>query len=243
VVYICLLTRFFLDYCTKFEPFVQFLSSEAISLLSAHFVGYMRGMKEKAPVRLRDRNRLRTRQELLDTALDLFGVGGLAACSVDAVAKQAGTSKTTAYTYFPGGIDEMLRDQYRIIGKRVRLRGEQMRNDSTTVEDRIVALIAALLDICAEPKVGRFYMMLTPVLSPLLEPVVGETSGHFRKMIVDDLQRKLAPGVSAQACATLIVGAGREAAVAVAQDPGQREALLNALRVTIRAMLLAKIGR
>lgn len=200
-------------------------------------------MKEKAPARLRDRNRLRTREELLGTALDLFEAGGFAACSVEAVAKQAGTSKTTAYTYFPGGIDEMLRDQYRIISERVRVRGEQMRNASTTAEDRIIALMAALLDICAEPKVGRFYMMLTPALSPLLEPVVGETSGHFRELIVDDLHRKLAPGVSAPACATLIVGAGREAAIAVARDPGQREALLTALRMTVRAMLSMKAGR
>lgn len=200
-------------------------------------------MKQKEPVRLRDRNRLRTRQELLDTALDLFETGGLAACSVDAVAKQAGTSKTTAYTYFPGGIDEMLRDQYRIIGERVRLRGEQARNASATVEDRITTLMGALLDICAEPKVGRFYMMLTPGLNPLLGPVVGETSAHFRRMIADDLERKLAPGVSPIACATLIVGAGREAAIAVARDPGQRESLLTALRMTVRALLSMKMGR
>lgn len=203
----------------------------------------MQAMKEQATVQLRDRNRLRTRQELLDTALGLFEAGGLAACSVDAVAKQAGASKTTAYTYFPGGIDEMLRDQYRIIGERVRARGEQMRNAAATSEDRIVALMAALLEICAEPKIGRFYMMLTPALSPLLEPVVGETSGHFRKMIADDLHRKLAPGVSPLACATLIVGAGREAAIAVARDPGQREALLTALRMMVRAILSTKLGR
>jgi AcrR family transcriptional regulator len=194
----------------------------------------------KAPVRLRDRNRLRTRQELLNTALDLFQAGGLAACSVDAVAKQAGTSKTTAYTYFPGGIDEMLRDQYRIIGERVRTRGVQLRSAATTPEDRIVAMAAALLDICAEPRVGRFYMMLTPALSPLLEPVVGETSAQFRKMIVDELHRKLPAEVPPLAAATLIVGAVREAATAVARDPGQRDSLLTALRMTIRAMLSAK---
>ncbi|WP_247282764.1 MULTISPECIES: TetR/AcrR family transcriptional regulator [unclassified Bradyrhizobium] len=200
-------------------------------------------MKEQAPVRLRDRNRLRTRQELLDTALDLFEAGGLATCSVDAVAKKAGASKTTAYTYFPGGIDEMLRDQYHIISDRVRVRGEQMRNTAITAEDRIIALMAALLDVCAEPKVGRFYMMLTPALSPLLEPVVGETSGRFRKMIADDLHGKLPHGVSPLVCATLIVGAGREAAIAVAREPGQREGLLTALRMMVRAMLSAKAGR
>ncbi|WP_164987719.1 TetR/AcrR family transcriptional regulator [Bradyrhizobium betae] len=200
-------------------------------------------MREKKPTRLRDRNRLRTRQELLDTALDLFEVGGLATCSVDAVAKKAGTSKTTAYTYFPGGIDEMLRDQYRIIGERVRMRGEQMRNVATTAEDRIVALTAALLEVCAEPRVGRFYMMLTPALSPLLEPVVGETSGHFRKLIADDLHRKLPQGLSPLTCATLILGAGREAAIAVAREPSQREDLLSALRMMVRAMLSAKPGR
>jgi AcrR family transcriptional regulator len=200
-------------------------------------------LKVSSHLRLRDRNRLRTRQELLDAALDLFEAGGLAACSVDAVARQAGTSKTTAYTYFPGGIDEMLRDQYRNIGERIRLRGEQMRNACVSADDRIVALAAALLDVCAAPKIGRFYMMLSPALSPLLEPVVGETSGHFRTMITGDLHRKLATGLSPPACATVIVGAMREAAIAVARDPGEREALLTVLRVTVRAMLSVKAGR
>jgi AcrR family transcriptional regulator len=197
-------------------------------------------MKEKTPVRLRDRNRLRTRDELLSAALELFELGGLAACSVEAVAKQAGTSKTTAYTYFPGGIDEMLRDQYRAIGTRVRARADQLRGTAHTGEGRTLALAAALFDVCAEPKVGRFYMMLSPTLSPLLEPVVGQTSSYFRKLIADDLHRKVAASVSPQICATLIVGAINEAAISVARDPVQREPLLGALREMIRAILSAK---
>jgi hypothetical protein len=83
-------------------------------------------------------------------------------------------------------------------------------------------------------------MMLTPALSPLLEPVVGETSSHFRKLIVDDLAQLLPPDISALACATLIVGAGREAAIAVAREPRLREPLMTAVRITIRAFLSAK---
>jgi AcrR family transcriptional regulator len=227
----------------QLEQLVQILSSQTISLGFGQFLDYMSPMKKKAPVRLRDRNRLRTRQEILDTALDLFETGGFAACSVDAIAKHAGTSKTTAYTYFPGGVDEILREQYLIIGERVRLRGEQLRNAHSNAEDRITALLEALIDICAEPKVGRFYMMLTPALSPLLESVVGETSSHFRKMISSDLHRKLPAEISVQSCATLIVGAGREAAIAVARDPAQRESLSAAMRMTIRAILAVKAGR
>ncbi|WP_158280201.1 TetR/AcrR family transcriptional regulator [Azospirillum sp. TSH100] len=196
-------------------------------------------MTTDRPISLRERNRLRNRQELLNALLDLFADGGLSACSVEAAARQAGASKTTAYSYFPGGLDEMLRDLYRSIGERVLERGLGLRAGAPDAEARILALAQALLDICAEPRVGRFYMMLSPALSPLLEPVIGETSGRFTAMIAEDLSGLGWPPDLAGAAAILVNGSLREAATTVARDPTQRAPLLAAFTAILRAALPA----
>lgn len=194
-------------------------------------------MTEVRPLSLRDRNRLRTRQELLDGVLDLFAEGGLSACSVEAAAKRAGASKTTAYSYFPDGLDEMLRDIYRLIAQRVLEQATRRRNAEERPEARIFALAQALLDICSEPKVGHFYMLLSPALSPLLEPVVGEASARFKEMITSDLTTAGKAPAQAANYAVLISGALRESATAVARDPSRQEPLADAIRDLINAIM------
>ena len=223
----------------KLNFFSSFRSRRRIWVFAGGAAPYTPAMMTNRPVSLRERNRLRNRQELLSALLDLFAGGGLSACSVEAAARQAGASKTTAYSYFPGGLDEMLRDLYRDIGERVLERGLELRAGATGAEGRILALGQALLDICAEPRVGRFYMMLSPALSPLLEPVVGETSGRFTAMIAEDLAGQgWAPDL-AGAGAILINDSLREAATAVAREPAQRAPLLAAFTIILRAALSA----
>ncbi|MEY9771611.1 AcrR family transcriptional regulator [Sinorhizobium fredii] len=143
------------------ELFVHLLQMRT-SLSSTLRPVYKVSMTQSKPMSLREKNRLRSRQELLDSVLTLFDEGDLAACSVEAVAKLVGASKTTVYSYFPGGIDEMLRDVYRLISQRVIALGTQLRDAETETGARILAPARALFSICAEPKVGRFYMLLTP---------------------------------------------------------------------------------
>lgn len=197
-------------------------------------------MTELRPLSLRDRNWLRTRQELLDAVLDLFAEGGLKVCSVEAAAKRAGASKTTAYSYFPDGLDEMLRDIYRLIAQRVLEQATRQRNAEERPEARIFALARALLEVCSEPKVGRFYMMLSPALSPLLEPVVGEASTRFKEMITGDLITAGQAPTQAANYAILISGALRELATAVAKNPSCQEPLANAIHDLIDAILTSR---
>ncbi|UVK48096.1 TetR/AcrR family transcriptional regulator (plasmid) [Mesorhizobium sp. AR07] len=194
-------------------------------------------MTELRPLSLRHKNRLRTRQELLDAVLDLFAEGGLSVCSVEAAAKRAGASKTTAYSYFPEGLDEMLRDIYRLIAQRVLEQATRRRNAEERPEARIFALAQALLVISSEPKVGRFYMMLSPALSPLLEPVVGEASARFKEMITSDLITAGKAPVQAANYAVLISGSLRESATAVAKDPSRQEPLAEAIHDLIDAIM------
>lgn len=194
---------------------------------------YKVSMTQSKPMSLREKNRLRSRQELLDSVLTLFDEGDLAACSVEAVAKLVGASKTTVYSYFPGGIDEMLRDVYRLISQRVIALGTQLRDAETETGARILAPARALFSICAEPKVGRFYMLLTPALSPLLQPVVGVASGTFKEMFADDLAASGHDRQSASLYAVVINGAIRECAVSVAKCPEQRPDLEKTLAKVI----------
>ena len=52
------------------------------------------------PVSLRERQRQQTRQHLLDVAADLLGEKGFNATSIDDLAKAAGASRATVYSYF-----------------------------------------------------------------------------------------------------------------------------------------------
>jgi AcrR family transcriptional regulator len=223
----------FLNFFSNFRPCRRF------GVFAGGAAHYTPAMTIDRPISLRERNRLRNRQELLNALLDLFAGGGLSACSVEAAARQAGASKTTAYSYFPGGLDEMLRDLYRSIGERVLERGLELRAGAADAEGRILALGRALLDICAEPRVGRFYMMLSPALSPLLEPVIGETSGRFTAMIAEDLAGLGWTPDLAGAGAILVNGSLREAATAVAREPARRAPLLAAFTMILRAALSA----
>ena len=52
------------------------------------------------PMSLRERQRAQTRSHLLDVAADLIGAKGLNATSIDDIAKAAGASRATVYSYF-----------------------------------------------------------------------------------------------------------------------------------------------
>ncbi len=196
-------------------------------------------MTQTKPMSLREKNRLRSRQELLDAVLVLFDEGGLAACSVEAVAKLVGASKTTVYSYFPGGIDEMLRDVYRLISQRVIALGSKLRAAETEPGARILAPARALFSICIEAKVGRFYMLLSPALNPLLEPVVGVASGTFKEMFTEDLVTAGHSRQSAARYSIVINGAIRECAVSIAKSPEQLPDLENTLARVISGIVRA----
>jgi AcrR family transcriptional regulator len=223
------------------ELLVQYLFGQS-TLPLLHSPGYKAAMTESKPLSLREKNRLRSRQELLDAVLDLFDQGGLAACSVEAVAKLVGASKTTVYSYFPGGIDEMLRDIYRLISQRVIALGTQMRDDESEPGARILAPARALFSLCTEPKVGRFYMMLSPALSPLLQPVVGVASGAFKEMFAEDLVALGYNRECAEIHAVVINGAIRECAVSIAEHPAKLPNLLAALTNVVMAIAEKRPG-
>ncbi len=61
---------------------------------------------------LRERNRLRTREEIKAAALRLINEQGYAATTVDQIAKAADVSPSTFFRYFPTKEDAVLADDY-----------------------------------------------------------------------------------------------------------------------------------
>ena len=195
-----------------------------------------------APVPLRERNRLRTRRELLDAALRVFAERGFAGAAVEAIAAEAGTSKVTLYAYFPSGRDDLFRELYEEINAEYLELASARHAAATGLVDRVVALAGALLEIGARPLVGTFYSLSDPTVEPALAPVRGHASRVSAELIAEDLASARAAGdlrsdADPHALARLLVGALRAALVEVAADPSRSGDLLAGITDVVRGLL------
>ncbi|MGY1691397.1 TetR/AcrR family transcriptional regulator [Geodermatophilus sp. SYSU D01105] len=184
-----------------------------------------------APLSLRERNRLRTRRELLDAALRVFAEKGFAGAAVEAIAAEAGTSKVTLYAYFPAGRDDLFRELYEEINTEYVELATARHAAATGLVDRVTALAAPLLEIGSRPLVGIFYSNSDPTIEPALAPVRGHASGVSATLIAEDVaaaraEGAIASGADPHTLAVLLVGALRAALVEVAADPTRSEQLL-----------------
>ncbi|MEY9534622.1 TetR/AcrR family transcriptional regulator [Sinorhizobium fredii] len=182
---------------------------------------------------LRERNKLRTRQEILDATLEVFNEDGFAGTSIDKIAELGGISKGTVYVYFPDGLNDIYREIYADITGRLLKTTEEVRAKISDPKRRIVAMAEALLKLSEVPTYGRFYSVLSPELRPVLTPVVGLASKQFVISIAADLKETLGESVSESQCtalAELIVGSMREAARIVSEVPSKKDSLIAALR-------------
>jgi AcrR family transcriptional regulator len=195
-----------------------------------------------APLSLRERNRLRTRRELLDGALRAFAEKGFGGATVEAIAAEAGTSKVTLYAYFPAGRDELFRELYEEINTEFLELASTRHAAASGLVDRVTALAAPLLEIGGRPLVGTFYSNSDPTVEPALTPVRGHASRASAKLIAEDIGAARAAGVMASGVepdtlAVLLVGAMRAALVEVAADSTKSEHLLAGIADLARGLL------
>lgn len=194
---------------------------------------------------LRERNKLRTRQEILDATLEVFNEDGFAGTSIDKIAELGGISKGTVYVYFPDGLNDIYREIYADITERLLKTTKEVRAKISDPGKRIVAMAEALLKLSAVPTYGRFYSVLSPELRPVLTPVVGLASKQFVISIAVDLRETLGDSVSEAQCtalAELIVGSMREAARIVSEVPSKKESLIAALRRIVSSITAEKVS-
>lgn len=191
---------------------------------------------------LRERNKLRTRQELKSAALQVFAEEGFAGSSVDKIAKVAGTSKGTAYVYFPEGLDDIYREIYIDLSEGLLEDARERRAEETTPDNRILALGEALLELSSSREHGAFYSLLSPEMRPVLASVLGKGSKEYMQMLSEDLHALKVAGQSAEktgedTLALLIVGAFREAAKTVSANPRKKKQMLAGIKALVTGLL------
>lgn len=189
-------------------------------------------MTAAKPLTLRERNKLRTRAEIHAAALEVFDEDGFSESSLEKVAKVAGTSKGTVYSYFPNGIGDIYREIYVSLSDDLLEQATLARDRKKEPVERIQALADALFDLAARPVYGRFFSLISPMLSPVLAPVLGRASRVYAVLIAEDIARMRATGKAwpedAQV-AELIIGAMREAARIITEKPGRQKPMSRAL--------------
>src|SRR5262249_27065160 len=147
-----------------------------------------------APLSLRERNKLRARQEMLQAALEVFAESGFGSATVENIASRAGASKVTLYTYFPQGREELFRELYEEINNELLERASVIYAAEGDFAERVLALTEALLDVARRPLIGRFYSIDDPALDAALNPVRGHASRVWADLISKDVAAAQAQG-------------------------------------------------
>lgn len=173
-----------------------------------------------APVSLRQRRREQTRDELVGTLLAIIADDGVDAVTIDRVVQKSGMARGTLYAHFPGGRDELLRAAYAQLGCDLVVRSRAAVTSATSPSERLVALARVMLEVAEDHRVGFFYNVSGPVILASA-PERGGGSGASLDMVTEALADARAAGgldsaVDPHAIAVLLVGALREAGVAVA---------------------------
>ncbi|GHP18395.1 hypothetical protein RN2511_031310 [Rhodococcus sp. NKCM2511] len=193
---------------------------------------------EQAPrLTLRERNRIRTRRELLDAALEVFAESGYGSASVENIAERAGAAKGTLYTYFPQGREQLFCELYEEVNDELIDKAAEIYSSENDFAGRIVAMTLAIADIASRPRLGRFYAIEDPSLDQALTLVRGHASNVIAEHIAEDYaasvpskQRKTAPADHFHVVAELLTGAMRSALTSVARGSRTGDDVAHAMR-------------
>lgn len=191
------------------------------------------------PLKLREKNKLRVKDDLVEAVISEIAQNETGLCALEDVIRKAGLSKGTFYNHFPGGRDQLLLLAYEKLGSEFRNNCERLREARDQLPEKIIAFADAHFAICGDPVKGKLYSVAEPALAPILAPATGRASGWVKTSIANDFK-----GTSnfqgkdgldrAEACATLIVGAIREAGRTVCLNPGLAPSLRSALLGIVR---------
>ncbi len=195
--------------------------------------------KKAEKLSLRERNKLRTRHEILNATLEVFNREGFSGTSIDKIAEHAGIAKGTAYVYFSDGLDDIYREIYSELSKKLLKTTEEKRRIIADPVERIVAMAETLLELSEIPEYGRFYSLLSPELRPVLRSVVGSASKRFIVFVALDLNEMLNRTHRKKlniAISELLVGSMGEAARIVSEDSSRKPELIAAFRKVITSI-------
>ena len=203
--------------------------------------GKAKSEKRPAPLSLRERNRLRTRRELLDAALEVFAESGYGLATVENIAARAGASKVTLYTYFPQGREELFRELYEEVNQEMIEKASAIYSEDGDYRARMLALTEALMEIGRRPLIGRLYSIEDPALDEALNPVRGHASRVCADLMAADLTAAQEMGAvktkaSPAAIAELLVGAMRTALSDVVREQVEPADMLDAMEALVTGL-------
>ncbi|WP_246262657.1 TetR/AcrR family transcriptional regulator [Arthrobacter mobilis] len=198
-------------------------------------------MSQDKQLPLRERNRLRTRTDILDAAAETLSEKGYSATTIEELSQRAGLARGTLYAHFPGGREEIVREAYLRIADAVYVRGLALRGEAADLPGRIAALARAVVE-SAGTAAGRFYWRTGPDVVPVLASVMGGTSRSFEELIRLDLAAAQASGqlrddIAVEALTTAFSGAFRASGARVAAEPGCAQEQIAAIRLIAQGLL------
>lgn len=193
------------------------------------------------PHGLRERNRIRTREDILIAISLLLGERTYDGISIDDIAQRAGVARGTLYAYFPEGRDQMVREAYLRVAEAVIAEGSARHEREAGVAERVVGFATALVDAATTPE-GRFYGLMGPDIMSAIASVTGTSSQTFQQVLTTDLRDAAERGAlpedsPVEEIAVALSGAVREIGGAAARDPERVPRLLLALRIICDALL------
>lgn len=172
------------------------------------------------PLSLRERRKAQTRADLVAGVIAVIEERGLDELTIDRISQASGISRGTVYAYFPGGHSELVAAAYEQLGHVIIERTTALLESADGWQAELDAHAEAMLDFAQSVHIGHFYNVSGPALITA-GAARGIGSGASTLMIAETLRTAQSAGqvdatVPAEALATLLVGAIREAATAVA---------------------------
>ncbi|MCV7224983.1 TetR/AcrR family transcriptional regulator [Mycolicibacterium komossense] len=194
---------------------------------------------------LRERNRLRTRRELLDAALEVFSEDGFGSATVEKIAERAGAAKGTLYTYFPQGREQLFCELYEEINNELIDKATEIYSgaEGGDFSSRLVAMSEAVVDVAERPMLGRFYAIDDPSLDQALPPVRGHASSVIAQHIAKDYaatvsrQPRSRSAVAPESIAMLLTGALTAALSTVARGTQSRDDVCRAIAAVAAGLM------
>ncbi|MDH6197369.1 AcrR family transcriptional regulator [Mycobacterium frederiksbergense] len=201
----------------------------------------MRADLSERPHGLRERNRIRTREDILIAISLLLGERAYDGISIDDIAQRAGVARGTLYAYFPEGRDQMVREAYLRVAETVIAEGSARHEREAGLAERVVGFATALVDAATTPE-GRFYGLMGPDIMSAIASVTGTSSRTFQQVLTTDLRDAAERGAlpedsPVEEIAVALSGAVREIGGVAARDPERVPRLLLALRIICDALL------
>ncbi|MGF9662387.1 TetR/AcrR family transcriptional regulator [Arthrobacter crystallopoietes] len=194
---------------------------------------------EGPPVSLRQRQQLRTRQDLVRAVIGIISAGGLGAATIERITTRAGASRATLYAHFPGGRTDLIAEAYQTVGRDLIQAAERDAARHSEWIDRLCAYPRAMLELSSQRELGLFYNVSGPQLVGMQHRGTG-SQRTLDAMIAGLLHAQesgeVSPQLDVEAIAALLVGAIREAGIDTSRDPSTAPRRLNAFRQLLEAI-------